>query len=171
MTPISSIWLSASSSLKAAKSAPVIARPVMPSCPAMAAPVTAWSPVIMRIWMPAERALAMEALASGRGGSTIPTSASIVKSFTWESRSLDGSKLAGSKSRRATAITRKPCLPSRSLFSVYSLRTTSIETSSCLSSRLWVERASNWSGAPLTKQRITSCPSSLFIRWNVAISI
>ena len=82
MTPISPIWRSASSSLKAAKSAPVIARPVIPSFPAMAAAVTAWSPVIMRIWMPAERALAIEALASGRGGSTMPTNASMVRSLT-----------------------------------------------------------------------------------------
>ena len=30
-------------------------------------------------------------------------------------------------------------------------------------------RASSWSGAPLTKARMTSLPPSSFISWNVAI--
>ncbi|MEZ4715952.1 MAG: hypothetical protein R2851_07670 [Caldilineaceae bacterium] len=42
-----------SSSDMAANSAPVSAVPVMPSSRPMAAAVTAWSPVIMRTWMPA----------------------------------------------------------------------------------------------------------------------
>ena len=42
-----------------------MARPVMPSWRAIASAVTAWSPVIMRTWMPAAWALAMAALASG----------------------------------------------------------------------------------------------------------
>ena len=41
------------SSLIAANSAPVIARPSMPSWRAIASAVTAWSPVIIRTWMPA----------------------------------------------------------------------------------------------------------------------
>ena len=41
------------SSLSAANSAPVIARPSMPSSRAIASAVTAWSPVIIRTWMPA----------------------------------------------------------------------------------------------------------------------
>ena len=53
MTPMSSIWRIASSSLMARNSAPVMARPSMPSWRAIASAVTAWSPVIMRTWMPA----------------------------------------------------------------------------------------------------------------------
>ena len=66
----------------AANSAPVIARPVMPSWRAIASAVTAWSPVIMRTWMPAAWAIAIAAFASARGGSTMPTRASSVRSLT-----------------------------------------------------------------------------------------
>ena len=62
----------------------------------MAAAVTAWSPVIMRTWMPAACASAIASLASGRGGSTMPASASSVRFDTSGSRSAFGSKLAGS---------------------------------------------------------------------------
>ena len=48
----------------------------------MAAAVTAWSPVIIRTSMPALWHLAMAALASARGGSTMPIMAMIVRSFT-----------------------------------------------------------------------------------------
>ena len=73
MTPISSIRRTASSSLMAANSAPVSARPSMPSWLAMAWAVTAWSPVIIRTRMPADFAFAIASLASGRAGSTMPT--------------------------------------------------------------------------------------------------
>ena len=81
-TPMPSISALSWSSGMAANSAPVSARPSMPSWPAMAAAVVAWSPVIMRTRMPASLQRAMASLASLRGGSTIPTSAS-------SSRSLD----------------------------------------------------------------------------------
>ena len=45
---------SASSSDMAENSAPVMARPSMPSWRAIASAVTAWSPVIIRTWMPAD---------------------------------------------------------------------------------------------------------------------
>ena len=45
----------------------VIALPRMPSCCAIASAVTAWSPVIMRTWIPAWCALAIESRASARG--------------------------------------------------------------------------------------------------------
>ena len=45
---------------------------------AIAAAVTAWSPVIMRTCKPASWAVAIAAFAVGRGGSTIPTSESAV---------------------------------------------------------------------------------------------
>ena len=65
----------------------------MPSSPAMAAAVVAWSPVIIRTRMPASRHSAMAALASERGGSTIPAIASRVRSVTRPSRSPPGSKV------------------------------------------------------------------------------
>ena len=79
-TPISSICAAASSSLIASKSAPVIARPSIPSWLAIAAAVTAWSPVIIRTLIPACFALAIASFAVGRGGSTMPTSVSTVSS-------------------------------------------------------------------------------------------
>ena len=56
ITPMSSISRELSS-LMAANSAPVIARPSIPSCFAIASAVTAWSPVIMRTWIPAYLAM------------------------------------------------------------------------------------------------------------------
>ena len=114
MTPISSISLSASSSLSSANCAPEIARPSMPSSRAIASAVIAWSPVIIRTWIPASCAMAIAAFAAGRGGSTIPTSASSVRSLISASRSAPASKLAAVKSLRAVAITRRPCLARRS---------------------------------------------------------
>ena len=67
----------------------------MPSSRPMAAAVTAWSPVIMRTRMPALWQRAMAALASGRGGSTMPTIASRVRSCTRPIRSPLGSKVGG----------------------------------------------------------------------------
>ena len=97
----------------AANSAPVMARPVMPSFFAIAAAVTAWSPVIMRTWIPAECAIAIASLAVGRGGSTMPTSASAVSPSSSGRRSAFGSNEAGSKSFRPVARTRRPCSPRR----------------------------------------------------------
>ena len=118
ITPMSSIAASSSASDIALNSAPVIARPGMPSSFAIAAAVTAWSPVIMRTWMPASCAIAIAAFAAGRGGSTIPTSASTVSPSSSGSRSADGSKRAGSKSFRPVAITRRPWLARRSFSSM-----------------------------------------------------
>jgi hypothetical protein len=98
----------------------------MPSSPAMAAAVVAWSPVIIRTRMPALRHSAMAALASARGGSTIPTMANKVRSVTRPSRSPAGSKVAGSRSRWATTITRSPAAAMRSLASRASERLASV---------------------------------------------
>ena len=98
MTPMSSIWPSASSSLIAANSAPVIARPSMPSWLAIASAVTAWSPVIIRTWMPADVRLRDRVPGLGRGGSTMPTRASSVMPSRSGSRSAFASNDAGSKS-------------------------------------------------------------------------
>ena len=86
----------------------------MPSSCAIASAVIAWSPVIIRTWIPASCAVAIAAFAAGRGGSTIPTSASSVSPSISSSRSAPGSKSAASKSLRAVAITRRPFAASRS---------------------------------------------------------
>ena len=52
-------WWAIGASLIAANSAPVTARPLMPSSSAIAAAVMAWSPVIIRTRMPACLALAI----------------------------------------------------------------------------------------------------------------
>ena len=70
---MSSMRASRSSSGKAAKSAPSIASPGMPTCRAIAAPVTTSSPVTIRTRMWAAWAPATAALDSSRGGSTMPT--------------------------------------------------------------------------------------------------
>ena len=71
-------------------------------------------------------ALGDRVAASGRGGSTMPTIASSVRSLTSASSSPLGSKVAGSKSRRATTITRSPALAMRSFSSSASWRFSSV---------------------------------------------
>ena len=117
----------------------------------MAAAVVAWSPVIIRTRMPASWHSAIAALASGRGGSTMPTIASRVRSVTWPIRSPSGWKVAGSKSRCATTITRSPALAIRSLASRARCRLSSVTGTRLPSgSRIVVPRAIRTSGAPLT---------------------
>ena len=109
ITPMSSSCASRSSSLIAANSVPVSARPSMPSSPAIAAAVVAWSPVIIRTRMPASWHSAMAAFASGRGGSTMPDHRQQRQvGDQLEQVRRPGSKVAGSKSRWATTITRSP---------------------------------------------------------------
>jgi hypothetical protein len=121
-TPISGSWVSSSSSLMAANSAPVMARPWIPSSAAIAPAVVAWSPVIIRTRMPASRHSAIAAFASERGGSTIPAIARRVRSWTRPSRSPAGSKDAGSRSRWATTIMRSPPSAMRSFASLARVR-------------------------------------------------
>jgi hypothetical protein len=113
ITPIPSIASSSSSSLIAANSAPVMARPSMPSCLAIAAAVTAWSPVIIRTLIPALFAVSIASFAVGRGGSTIPTRESSVRPSRSGSRSAPTSNVSGAKSLRPVAKTRRPCSPRR----------------------------------------------------------
>ena len=150
-TPMLSSSVCSSSSLIAANSLPVTARPSMPSSEAIAAAVVAWSPVIMRTRMPASRHSAMAVLASGRGGSTMPTIASRVSSSTDPSRSASGSKRAGSKSRWATTMTRSPALAIASLASRARCRLSSVIGTRVPSGlRIVLARAIRTSGAPLT---------------------
>jgi len=122
--------------------------------------------------MPAFFAVAIDALAVGRGGSTMPTRASSSSPVISGSRSAPGSKAAGSKSLRAVAITRRPCSPSRWFSAVYRCRNASSAGAGPLPAPTNVAaRASSWSGAPLTKHRITSLPDAPVILWNVAISL
>ena len=72
-TPIASIRESRSSSSSAAKSAPRIASPSIPSCSAIAEPVTTSSPVTSRTRMCAAWASSTAGFDSMRGGSTMPT--------------------------------------------------------------------------------------------------
>ena len=81
-TPISSMRASRSDSGRAAKSAPRMASPPMPTCLAMAAPVITSSPVTMRTRMWAAWALATASLDSSRGGSTMPTRLVICRPVT-----------------------------------------------------------------------------------------
>ena len=104
----------AASSLSAANSVPVSARPSMPSWFAIAAAVVAWSPVIMRTRIPASLHSAIASLASLRGGSTMPTAPATSGPRTSSSSVAAGSNAPGSMSRVATASTRRPSPASRS---------------------------------------------------------
>ena len=100
-------------------SAPLIARPGMPSSLAIAAAVTAWSPVIMRTRIPASCAIAIAAFAAGRGGIDDPDQGEHRQPV--EQRQQVGRtdrSVAGSKSFRPVAITRRPWLASRSFSSM-----------------------------------------------------
>ena len=151
MTPISSSSPLSCSSLMAANSVPVTARPSMPSSPAIAAAVVAWSPVIIRTRIPASWHSAIATLASGRGGSTMPTIASSVSSCTWSMRSPPAVSTLGSRSRCATTMTRSPALAIWSLASRARCRLSSvIGTTAPSGFRSVVARAMRTSGAPLT---------------------
>src|SRR5664280_2240554 len=146
-------------------------RPLMPSSPAMVVAVAAWSPVIMCTAMPAAWHFAIAVLASGRGGSTIPTMASSTRSSRRASRSSSGSTSVRSKSLPATASTRRPWPPRTRFASAYrACRSGSNGTGPAGQPGARASRAST-SGAPLTKQRTTSRPSPAVHRWKVADSL
>ena len=171
-TPMSSSSAISCSSLMAANSVPVSALPGMPSSRPMAAAVTAWSPVIMRTSMPARWHCSIAAFASARGGSTMPTIAKSVRSRMSSRCGASGWNVAGSKSRRATTMTRSPLAAMRSFSSLASCRRSSsigVEVPSGVQNE--AARPSNTSGAPLTKQRMTSLPWWSVIRWNVAMNL
>ncbi len=154
-TPMASIRASCSSSPMAAKSAPRIASPGMPSCRAIAAPVVTSSPVTMRTRMCPAWAPATAALASSRGGSTMPTRLVIRSSVTYASRSPSGSKPAGSRSRVAAAITRRPSPPIRSVCASARAASSSSHGTVAPAASAPVARATTAGTAPLTKHRTT----------------
>lgn len=154
-TPMPPIRARCSCSGQAAKSAPSTASPGIPSCRAIAAPVVTSSPVTIRTLMWAAWALATAALDSARGGSTMPTRPVIRSPVTRASRSPSGSKPAGSRSRAAAAITRRPSPPIRSTCSwARRLSSPSQGTVSPAASAL-TARDMTAGAAPLTKQRTT----------------
>ena len=172
ITPMSSIWRAASSSSSAANSAPVTARPSIPSSWAIACAVIAWSPVIIRTRMPALRASAMALVASARGGSTSPTSATISRSCISGIGSAEGSNLPGSNSRWANPRTRRPCPAIRSFSAVTRARMSSVSRSVRPPGiRAKADRSRITSGAPLTYARTTGFPDSPGIVWNVAMNL
>ena len=123
----------------------------MPSSPAIAAAVVAWSPVIIRTRIPASRHSAIAVLASGRGGSTMPTMASRVSSWTCVDEVAAGPEHAGSRSRWATTMTRSPAFAIWSLASRARCRLSSVIGTRVPSGfRIVVARAISTSGAPLT---------------------
>ena len=145
----------------------------MPSWRAIASAVTAWSPVIIRTWMPAAWAIAIASLASDRGGSTMPTRARSVRSLTSGSRSAAlASNVAASKSRVAgrqdsQALRAEPLV----LLEEAVLELARPGTLPPVPSSPSFARAKSWSGAPLTYIRMTSLPASSFMAWNVAMSL
>jgi hypothetical protein len=122
--------------------------------------------------MPALLHSAIASRASGRGGSTMPTIASSVRSSTNTSRSPPGSNVAGSKSRRATTMTRSPALAIRSFSSSASWRLSSVTaTRSASGIHTWAPRSMRTSGAPLTKQRTMGRSCASVISWKVAMNL
>ena len=159
-TPMSSIRSSRSCSGRAAKSAPRMASPGIPSCLAMASPVTTSSPVTMRTRMLALMAAWTASFDSSRGGSIIPTIAVIVRSLTMESRSPSGSKSAGSMSRYAATMMRRPLAPRRSISWDERVFCSSPQGTSLSLARAEEARPITAGPAPLTKTRTTAFPDA-----------
>ena len=137
----------------------------------MAAAVVAWSPVIMRTRMPASLQSAIASFASLRGGSTMPTRASSVRSSHHVEQVAVGSnvgrvEVARGDGEHAQALAGQPVVLREHPVAraVDGDRPTRRRRGSC------DERASSTSGAPLTKQRTTFRPSSS-ISWKVAMSL
>ena len=137
-----------------ANSAPVIARPSMPSLRAIASAVTAWSPVIIRTWMPGrlrlgdrrlrlrprrvddadereQRQAVDERRAGRRSGRTSPGRSPCARS---PARAGPARRGARSRPGSARGSRRRPAIGRRSS-----------------ASSADAARASSWSGAPLTK--------------------
>ena len=108
---------------------------------------------------------------SGRGGSIMPTMAVIWRSVTSASKSPCGSKLAGSRSFTAEAITRKPLPPSRDISSSARLPALSVQGSLRPCTSAEDTRPSTAGPAPLINIRTTSLPLSSLAWQNTAMSL
>ena len=162
---------SRSSSDRAAKSAPRIASPGMPSCLAIAAPVTTSSPVTIRTRMLAFWASRTASLDSARGGSIIPTIAVICRSVTSDSRSPSGSKSAGSMSRVAATMMRRPLPPRRSISCDDRVFCSSPQGTLSPLARADAARPITAGPAPLTNARTTAFPDASLASAKTAISL
>ena len=119
--------------------------PWMPRSVAMARAVAAWSPVIIFTLTPARRQRAMASAASGRGGSTRPTSAVIRRSSTRARGSGAAATSASVSGLVASAMTRMPARGHP-----VDLRAPSRRASASLEDG---QRSSRTSGAPFTSRR------------------
>ena len=109
----------------------------------------------------------------GAGRRCRPSPCSVRSWTSSRCRSRPGRTWPGSKSRRATTITRSPDAAMRS-FSVERQRLAVVvdrRGRRRRASRTSSARSMSTSGAPLTKQRTTSRPSRSVIRWNVAMNL
>ena len=151
----------------------MIARPSIPSSFAIAAAVTAWSPVIIRTLIPAALAVAIAALAVGRGGSTMPTRVSAVKLVELRQQVAGGSNDAGSKSLPCGGEDAQALLAQTLVLGQVALLHPVVDRDRAKVVGGERGRAPHEElvGAPLTKQRTTSSPPSFFIRWKLAISL
>ena len=144
---------SSSSSEAFSSSDPVIDRSSSPSpSPSsrpMASAVPMWSPVIILTRIPALRQSSMDSMASGRGGSTMPTMPTSVKPSPGSSPSRE------SPSRTAAASTRRPSSLSSSMSSSHMSRSSSSLSSSvpCV-----LQSSSTRPGAPLRWTHLVPSP-------------
>ena len=152
-------------SVAASSSLPVTARPslLMPISRAMALAVPAWSPVIITTRMPACRQLRIASIASGRGGSMMPTRPR--KTMSACTSSMARVSVPSSASRRAAASTRSPSAPRLSIRS--SQKSRSSGTTEPSASSWCVLQSSSRSGAPLSRMRTPPAGSRLRVAMNL----
>ena len=145
----------------------------MPSWRAIASAVTAWSPVIIRTWMPAAWAIAMAALRLGPrrvDDADERQQRQVVRSAA--AGRASGSNVAGSKSRCAVAMTRRPCAPSRSFSARYGVADL-VDGTSSPSGPMGVAGA----GEELVRRALDVAADDVLaasrpvIRWNVAMNL
>ncbi len=147
-----------SSSDSSSSSAPVIVEisSARASSRPMASAVPAWSPVIILTSMPALRHSLMASMASGRGGSTMPT-------MPWKVKPSPGSSpRLPSAARRAAARTRRPSAESSSMTPSQWARSRSAVASGLSASAWSAHRSRIRSGAPL--RNTMSSPSGV-VAW------
>ncbi len=143
----------------------------MPSCLAIAAPVTTSSPVTIRTRMLAAWAFRTASLDSALGGSIIPTIAVICRSFTFDSRSPSGSKSEGSMSRVAATMIRRPCSPRRSISWLALSFCSSPQGTLVPFARADAARPITAGPAPLTNIRTTAFPDASLASAKTAMSL
>ena len=147
-TVMSSSARSSSASSIASSSAPETTRPCCrsPISRAIASAVTGWSPVIITTRMPAVSQVRIAAVASGRGGSSMPTSPRNV--------SPDSASAKQAPFLSAIASVRRPSLESAVNASRTSARPASSRGTTPSAPRIVVHAARITSGAPLANAQV-----------------